>query len=173
MSLLALRIKRGDGGVTGGAQAVFEGSYQLSALTLLPVAAVLVLSLLRVNVKYTLAVSSFLGILISVFLQEVSWTTLPALCVFGFHPEDPALAVLWTGAVSFPWRGYFLSFVFPPAIPECSRNRIFRRNAGWLSKAGQKNHAVRGDPYGVGAFLRGELQPDFGHYADAPAMRPD
>ena len=92
-----LGLSAGDGGVTGGAQAVFEESYQLSALTLLPVAAVLVLSLMRVNVKYTLAVSSFLGILISVFLQEVSWTTLPALCVFGFHPEDPALAVFMDG----------------------------------------------------------------------------
>ena len=46
-----LGLSAGDGGVSGGAQAVFEESYQLSALTLLPVAAVLVLSLMAGECK--------------------------------------------------------------------------------------------------------------------------
>lgn len=89
----------GAGGAVSGmsSQQIFAEHYRLSFWTVLPVAAVLLLSLLRVNVKYTLAVSSLLGITVSLLIQKVSPAELFRLCILGFQPENEELAALMSG----------------------------------------------------------------------------
>lgn len=89
----------GAGGAVSGmsSQQSFAEHYRLSFWTVLPVAAVLLLSLLRVNVKYTLAVSSLLGITVSLLIQKVSPAELFRLCILGFQPENEELAALMSG----------------------------------------------------------------------------
>ena len=89
----------GAGGAVSGmsSQQIFAEYYRLSFWTVLPVAAVLLLSLLRVNVKYTLAVSSLLGIAVSLLIQKVSPAELFRLCILGFQPENEELAALMSG----------------------------------------------------------------------------
>lgn len=78
-------------------RALFQAQYRLSPLALLPVAAVLVLSLCRVNVKITLAAGAVLGAAAAVFIQDFPPARLPALFLFGFCPADADLAALMSG----------------------------------------------------------------------------
>lgn len=92
-----LGLGAGDAASGMSSQQIFAEYYRLSFWTVLPVAAVLLLSLLRVNVKYTLAVSSLLGITVSLLIQKVSPAELFRLCILGFQPENEELAALMSG----------------------------------------------------------------------------
>ena len=92
-----LGLGAGDAASGMSSQQIFAEYYRLSFWTVLPVAAVLLLSLLRVNVKYTLAVSSLLGIAVSLLIQKASPAELFRLCILGFQPENAELAALMSG----------------------------------------------------------------------------
>ena len=86
----------GEGGVTG-VESLFASHFRLHPLALLPVAAILVLSVFRVRVEITMLVSVGLAIPLCLFLQHIDlWTVLKAL-LLGYRCGDPALAPLIDG----------------------------------------------------------------------------
>lgn len=64
---------------------------------LLPVVLVLVLSLLRIDIKKTIAISVLMGMVLAVTVQHFSISELPALCFSGFSPADKNIAALMGG----------------------------------------------------------------------------
>lgn len=85
------------GTADGEIRTILGEFYHLSVWTLLPVAVVLILSALRVNVKRTLAVSALCGIFIAVLIQKYPVSGLPALCISGFQPDDIQIIRLMGG----------------------------------------------------------------------------
>ena len=71
--------------------------YNFTPLMLLPVMIVLVLSLLHVDVKKTIAISGLVGMAIAVSVQHFPVSELPALCFSGFSPSDGKIAKLMSG----------------------------------------------------------------------------
>lgn len=76
---------------------LLQDYYEFSPLMLLPVVIVLVLSLLHVDVKKTIAFSGLVGMAIAVSLQHFPVSELPALCFSGFSPSDGKIAKLMSG----------------------------------------------------------------------------
>ena len=86
------------------AAALFAASFDLHPAVLLPAAAVLLLSLLRVNVKTAMAVSILLAAALAVCLQHVSAAELLrmavfGMAVFGYHPAGRLEALLGGGGL--------------------------------------------------------------------------
>lgn len=81
------------------AAALFAASFDLHPAVLLPAAAVLLLSLLRVNVKTAMAVSILLAAALAVCLQHVSAAELLRMAVFGYHPAGRLEALLGGGGL--------------------------------------------------------------------------
>ena len=77
--------------------AVLSEFYHLSVWTLIPVIVVLVFSLLRIEVKRTLAVSALTGIFVAVLIQKYPISELPSLCMFGFSSDNPFINRLMGG----------------------------------------------------------------------------
>ena len=71
--------------------------YKFSPLLLLPVAIVLILSLLRIDVKKTIAISGLVGMVIAAGIQHFPVSELPSLCFSGFSPSDVKIAKLMSG----------------------------------------------------------------------------
>ena len=76
---------------------LLQDYYEFSPLMLLPVVIVLVLSLLHVDVKKTIAISGLVGMVIAVGVQHFPFSELPALCFSGFSPSDTTIAKLMSG----------------------------------------------------------------------------
>ena len=101
------------------AAALFAASFDLHPAVLLPAAAVLLLSLLRVNVKTAMAVSILLAAALAVCLQHVSAAELLRMASSatirpdGWKPSSEA-------AGSSPWRRSSASSASPPATPVSS-----------------------------------------------------
>ncbi len=76
---------------------ILKNGYHLSPLLLIPIACVLVMSVMRCSVKITLAVSSAAAILLTILLQGMAWGQIPELCFFGFKTSDAQLAALMAG----------------------------------------------------------------------------
>lgn len=76
---------------------LLQDYYEFSPLMLLPVVIVLVLSLLHVDVKKTIAISGLVGMVIAVGVQHFPFSELPALCFSGFSPSDGKIAKLMSG----------------------------------------------------------------------------
>jgi NhaC family Na+:H+ antiporter len=75
----------------------FERDFNLSALTVLPVLVVLVLSFARVPVRTTMLASLVVALVECVLLQGIPVVDLPAILVFGYHAADPAVAGMVDG----------------------------------------------------------------------------
>lgn len=80
-----------------GAAEIFARSFALSPAAALPAAAIVVLSLFKINVRLTMAVSIVLGNGAALFLQGVGAAELLNLMVSGYHPADAELAALLSG----------------------------------------------------------------------------
>ena len=91
----------GFGGSAGGAvpdlAAVFARGFKLHWAAALPAAAILVLSVCKVNTRNTLGASVLLALVLSVALQGVPLGSLPQLLVFGYQSADPELAAMLNG----------------------------------------------------------------------------
>ena len=92
-----LGMSFGGTSASAGTREILAENFSLSPLTLLPVAAVIILAVCRVNVKITLAVSSLCGVLAAVCVQKTALTALPELIWNGFSPESGELARLMQG----------------------------------------------------------------------------
>lgn len=71
---------------------IFAENFNLSHITVLPIAFMLLLSFFHFEVRKTLAVSTVLAIIIALFWQGVSLWKIPKILIFGFAPENAELA---------------------------------------------------------------------------------
>lgn len=101
---------------------LFAQGFVISWAALLPALAILLLSLLRVNVRIAMSVSILLAALVCLFVQGMSLPVLLRTAVFGYSAQDTALAALVNG-------GGILSMVQVAAIVclSSSYSGIFRK----------------------------------------------
>ena len=94
---LAIGIAQRGGSGTTGVEALFAAHFRLHPLALLPVAAVLVLSILRVRVEITMLVSVGLAIPLCLFLQGMDLGTVLQTLVLGYRSGSPDIAPMIDG----------------------------------------------------------------------------
>lgn len=78
-------------------QELFAGSFALSWITLIPMAAIFILALFRVNVKLTMLSSVICAVFVCIFCQGMSVTEVERAVVFGYQAQDAAIAELMDG----------------------------------------------------------------------------
>lgn len=78
-------------------EALFSRSFRLDPVTILPAAAVLLLALLRVDVKLAMGASILTAIPICLFVQHSSFADILRASVYGFSPKDAEVAALING----------------------------------------------------------------------------
>ena len=78
-------------------EALFSGAFNLNWTTILPAAAVLLLAVLRVDVKLAMGASILTAIPICLFVQHASFTDILRASINGFYPKDAAVAALING----------------------------------------------------------------------------
>lgn len=78
-------------------EAIFSQEFSTHWLTLLPAAAILLLAVLRVDVKWTMLVSIVLAAVCCLGLQGVTLPQLFPLLLLGYHSGDPGVAAMLDG----------------------------------------------------------------------------
>ena len=76
---------------------IFADYYNLSLFTTIPAVIIILFSLLKIDVKITMAVSCLAGLLCAAFFQHIHPANLIEIVFFGFHPRDMELAKLMAG----------------------------------------------------------------------------
>ena len=78
-------------------EALFSGSFKMNWTTILPAAAVLLLALLRVDVKLAMGASILTAIPICLFVQHATFADILRASINGFSPKDAEMAALING----------------------------------------------------------------------------
>ena len=76
---------------------IFVDYYNLSLFTIIPAVIIILLSLFKVDVKITMAISCLAGLVCAGFFQHIHAAELIKIVFFGFHPQDTELAKLMAG----------------------------------------------------------------------------
>ena len=76
---------------------IFADYYNLSLFTIIPAVIIILLSLFKVDVKITMAISCLAGLVCAGFFQHIHAAELIKIVFFGFHPQDTELAKLMAG----------------------------------------------------------------------------
>ena len=76
---------------------IFADYYNLSFFTIAPAVIIILFSLLKIDVKITMAISCFAGLVCAGFFQHLHTAELIKIIFFGFHPQDSELAKLMSG----------------------------------------------------------------------------
>lgn len=84
-------------GVSMEIQNVFSQNFNLSLVTILPAALIIILSLFKLSVKKTMVISICVASVIALAVQGTAPMELLRLMVIGFHPEDSSLSALLSG----------------------------------------------------------------------------
>lgn len=82
---------------TADVAGIFSANFNLTPIVLIPVAAIIILSLLRVNVKIAMSVSIVSGFVTTLATQDVTFTELLRSAVLGYNPSDTGLSALLSG----------------------------------------------------------------------------
>ena len=78
-------------------RAMFGSALQLHWPALIPALVIMILSLLRMKTKRTMAISILTAIPVCLWLQKMNAADILSLLVFGYHSPDPAVAALLDG----------------------------------------------------------------------------
>ena len=76
---------------------IFADCYNLSLFTAIPAVIIILFSLLKIDVKITMAISCLAGLFCAGFFQHIHVAELIKIVFFGFHPQDTELAKLMAG----------------------------------------------------------------------------
>lgn len=129
-----LGLRQSGGGEGMALSELFGRVFQLSPLALLPAAAILVLSVLRVPVKLAMAVSILCALPLCLFLQHQTLSELLAAAVFGYHSSDAQVERMLSG-------GGILSFLHVSGIVCLSASySVIFRETGLLDGIRQSLH---------------------------------
>ena len=93
--IIGITINSGAG--NGTTFRIFADYYNLSLFTIIPAVIIVLLSLFKIDVKITMAISCLAGVFCAVFFQHIHAAELIKIVFFGFHPQDTELAKLMAG----------------------------------------------------------------------------
>ena len=94
---LFLGLKSSTSPVGIDATNIFKENYNLNIVVIVPAILIIILSLLKVNVKKTMLVSIVISFIIAIFFQKESVTSLINYCVYGFHHSNEKLNLIMKG----------------------------------------------------------------------------
>lgn len=76
---------------------IFKQNYNLNTIVIIPAILIILLSLLKINVKKTMLVSIVISFIIAMFIQRDSIATLINYCIFGYHHTNEKLNLMMKG----------------------------------------------------------------------------
>ena len=76
---------------------IFKQNYNLNTIVIIPAILIILLSLLKINVKKTMLVSIVISFIIAMFIQRDSIVTLINYCIFGYHHTNERLNLMMKG----------------------------------------------------------------------------
>ena len=94
---LFLGLKSSTSPVGIDATNIFKENYNLNIVVIVPAILIIILSLLKVNVKKTMLVSIVISFIIAIFFQKESVISLINYCVYGFHHSNEKLNSMMRG----------------------------------------------------------------------------
>ena len=94
---LFIGLKSSTSPVSIDATNIFKENYNLNIVVIVPAILIIILSLLKVNVKKTMLVSIVISFIIAIFFQKESVISLINYCVYGFHHSNEKLNSMMKG----------------------------------------------------------------------------
>ena len=94
---LSLGLKSSTSPVSIDTTNIFKENYNLNIVVIVPAILIIILSLLKVNVKKTMLVSIVISFIIAIFFQKESVISLINYCVYGFHHSNEKLNSMMKG----------------------------------------------------------------------------
>ena len=76
---------------------IFKQNYNLNIIVIIPAILIVILSILKINVKKTMLVSIIISFIIAMFIQRDSIVTLINYCIFGYHHTNEKLNLMMKG----------------------------------------------------------------------------
>ena len=76
---------------------IFKQNYNLNIIVIIPAILIVILSILKINVKKTMLVSIIISFIIAIFIQRDSIVTLINYCIFGYHHTNEKLNLMMKG----------------------------------------------------------------------------
>ncbi len=76
---------------------VFKQNYNLNILVIIPAILIIVLSLLKINVKKTMLVSIVISFVISIFIQKENILSIINYCIYGYYNSNEKLNLIMKG----------------------------------------------------------------------------
>ena len=76
---------------------IFKQNYNLNIIVIIPAILIIILSILKINVKKTMLVSIVISFFISIFIQKESVLSIINYCVYGFHHSNEKLNLMMKG----------------------------------------------------------------------------
>lgn len=78
-------------------RSLFSGTFVLHWITVVPALVVLLLSVLRVNVKWSMGASILSAMIIALTTQKLSIMEIFSFSIWGYTPQDPKVALMMSG----------------------------------------------------------------------------
>ena len=76
---------------------IFKQNYNLNIIVIIPAILIIILSILKINVKKTMLVSIVISFIIAIFIQRDSIVVLINYCIFGYHHPNEKLNLMMKG----------------------------------------------------------------------------
>lgn len=76
---------------------IFKQNYNLNIIVIIPAILIVILSILKINVKKTMLVSIIISFIITIFIQRDSIVALINYCIFGYHHPNERLNLMMKG----------------------------------------------------------------------------
>lgn len=76
---------------------IFKQNYNLNIIVIIPAILIVILSILKINVKKTMLVSIVISFIITIFIQRDSIVALINYCIFGYHHPNERLNLMMKG----------------------------------------------------------------------------
>ena len=76
---------------------IFKQNYNLNMLVIIPAILIVILSILKINVKKTMLISIVISFIISMFIQKETVVSLIKYCIFGYNNSNQELNLMMKG----------------------------------------------------------------------------
>ena len=76
---------------------IFKQNYNLNIIVIIPAILIIILSILKINVKKTMLLSIVVSLIIAMFIQRDSIVALIKYCIFGYHHTNEKLNLMMKG----------------------------------------------------------------------------
>ena len=76
---------------------IFKQNYNLNIIVIIPAILIIVLSLLKINVKKTMLISIIISFIIAMFIQKDGISSLINYCIFGYYHSNEKLNLMMKG----------------------------------------------------------------------------